>query len=59
MVHLPQGCNFAVQPYENPEPGVREVADLTLNSLIEKDESAHCYREHFLGLVMDTVLIWL
>ena len=52
MIHLPPRCNFTVQPYKNPDPGSRDVqAESRLNSLIEKDDSAHCYRDHFLGQV--------
>ena len=52
MIHLPPGCNFTVQPYENPDPGSRDVlGESRLNSVIEKDESAHCYRDYFLGQV--------
>ena len=50
MVHLPPGCNFTVQPQENPHPALRDVTDL--NSVLEKDEAAHCYREHFIGMVI-------
>ncbi|XP_052821073.1 rap1 GTPase-activating protein 1-like isoform X2 [Mya arenaria] len=59
MVHLPPGCIFTIHP---PEP-VSEAGENgaesqlhTTNSLesrlhptIEKDESAHVYRNHFLG----------
>ncbi|XP_060594796.1 rap1 GTPase-activating protein 1-like isoform X4 [Ruditapes philippinarum] len=51
MVHLPPGCCFTIHPPDpGPDPGGQEGAESRLQgSLIEKDETAHCYRKYFLG----------
>ena len=54
MVHLPPGCIFTVHP-ANPsqDSGESEVggAEQRVGGPIERDETAHCYRDHFLGQV--------
>ena len=53
MVHVPPGCCFTIHtPDLGPDPGGQEGAESRLQgSLIEKDETAHCYRKYFLGQV--------
>ncbi|XP_053379372.1 rap1 GTPase-activating protein 1-like isoform X4 [Mercenaria mercenaria] len=50
MVHLPPGCCFKIHPPDpGPDPGGEDGAESRLQgSLIEKDETAHCYRKYFL-----------
>lgn len=52
MVHLPPGCIFTVHPADpDPDPDSDGKAESRLGGVIEKDDTAHCYRDHFLGKV--------
>lgn len=52
MVHLPPGCIFTIHP---PNPSLDGDGDggaePSVGRAIERDETAHCYRDHFLGQV--------
>lgn len=52
MVHLPPGCIFTIHPAA-PSPDGESNGGVETKSVgaIERDETAHCYREHFFGQV--------